>query len=596
MRITRVSVLLVLLTCVTIGYTGACSNAKPENDTSAKTNSSDDDGSTSTPDGATADGQQPRSSQAPNIIICLVDDMGFADLGCYGSEISTPNIDALAAKGVKFTNFHTASTCSPTRSMLLTGVANHLIGFGNMDEIMADNQFGKPGYEGYLTDRAVTLPTLLKDAGYHTYMAGKWHLGKKKSHLPASRGFERSIALMESGADNWEKKSYLPLYDDVTFYEGFKKVDKLPEDWFSTDYYTDRMIEYIGKDHGDGKPFFGYLSFQAQHYPLQAPKEYIEKYLGTYDDGWEVLRKRRYERQVEMGLLPAGLTMQRNPDVPDWDKLSDVDKRYYSKRMAVYAAMLDNLDSNIGRLLAYLRKINELDNTVIVFMNDNGADNNDQVKLFPEWYAANFDLSYERMGLKGSYANYGAGWATASGAPLTLYKGSASEGGMRVPFFVYFPEKLQIGVTTNAFAYVTDIVPTLLELAGVAAPKGVHGDRKVHEIMGKSMVRLLSGDDKFVHGKDDYVAYELAGSVAVYRGAYKLTKNNPPFGDRRWRLYNIDLDPVEANDLSEQKPGLVKEMRADFDRYAEKVNLIPVPDDYHPLEQLKRNAARKKGK
>ena len=518
--------------------------------------------------------------------------MGFADLGCYGSEISTPNLDELASQGVMFTNFHTASTCSPTRSMLLTGVTNHLVGFGNMDEIMPDNQRGQPGYEGFLSNEAVTLPTLLKDAGYHTYMAGKWHLGKERSHLPASRGFERSIALMESGADNWEKKSYLPLYDYVTFYEGFTQLDELPDDWFSTDYYTDRMIEYIGEDHGDGKPFFGYLSFQAQHYPLQAPAEYIEKYLGTYDEGWEVLRERRYERQVELGLMPAGLTMQRNPDVPDWDTLSDEDKRYYSKRMAVYSAMFENLDNNIGRLVEYLRNINELENTVIVFMDDNGADNNDMVSMFPEWYAENFDLTYERMGLKGSYVNYGAGWATASGTPLSLYKGSASEGGMRVPFFVYYPRQLQVGMTTKAFTYVTDITPTLLELAGVAAPEGVHGDRSVHEIMGKSMVGMLSGDEEFVHSEDDYVVYELAGSIAVFRGGYKLMRNNPPFGDRQWRLYDIDLDPVEANDLSDQMPDLVKEMQADFDRYAEEVNLIPVPDDYDVLEQLQRNAAR----
>jgi len=546
----------------------------------------------SIPTSESAIGQESSGSKPPNIIILLVDDMGFADIGSYGSEIATPNLDALAAEGVKFSNFHTAATCSPTRSMLLTGVANHLIGFGNMYEIMPDNQFGQPGYEGYLSDRAVTLPTLLRDAGYNTYMAGKWHLGKKKSSLPASRGFERSIALMESGADNWEKKTYLPLYEYVTFYEGFERVDKLPEDWFSTDYYIDRMIEYIGKDREDGKPFFAYLSFQAQHYPLQAPKEYIEKYIGTYDDGWETLRKKRYERQVKMGLMPGGLTMQRNRDVPDWDDLSDKDKRYYSKRMAVYAAMLDNLDTNVGRLLDYLRKIRELDNTVIVFMADNGADNNDLLQIFPEWYAANFDLSYERMGLKGSYVNYGPGWATASGAPLTLYKGSASEGGMRVPFFVYYPQMLQAGVTTKAFAYVTDVTPTLLELAGVAPPAGVHGNRKVLDIMGKSMVGLLSGKNASVHEKDDYVVYELAGSIAVFRGSYKLTKNNPPFGDRRWRLYDIDLDPVEANDLSEQKPDLVKQMQADFDSYAEKVNLIPVPDDYNPLEQLQRNQAR----
>ncbi len=532
------------------------------------------------------------AQKKPNIIICLVDDMGYADLGCYGSEISTPNIDALAAGGVRFTNFHTAATCSPTRSMLLTGVANHLIGFGNMDEIMADNQRDQPGYEGYLSNRVVTLPTILKDAGYHTYMAGKWHLGKKKPSLPASRGFERSIALMESGADNWEKKTYLPLYDDVTFYESFEKVNKLPKEWFSTDYYIDRMIEYIGQDHGDGKPFFGYVSFQAQHYPHQAPQKYIDKYASLYDDGWDALRQRRYERQVKMGLMPAGLKMRPNPDVPDWDKLSDKEKRSHSKRMAVYAAMLDNLDSSIGRLRDYLSEIDELDNTVIVFMSDNGADNNDQLKIFPEWYAANFDLSYERMGLKGSYVNYGPGWATASGAPLTLYKGAASEGGMRVPFFVYYPKKLQSGVTTNKFAYVTDIAPTLLELAGVVKPNGTHGGREVHDITGKSMVGLLSGSSDYVYGKDDYVAYELAGSAAVFRGNYKLMKNNPPFGDRKWRLYDINVDPTEANDLSEQSPELANQMQADFDRYSERVNLIPVPDDYNPLVQLQKNKER----
>jgi arylsulfatase A-like enzyme len=533
-----------------------------------------------------------QAQKRPNIIICLVDDMGYADLGCYGSEISTPNIDTLASKGVKFTNFHAAATCSPTRSMLLTGVANHLVGFGNMDEIMADNQFDQPGYEGYLSNRVVTLPTILRDAGYHTYMAGKWHLGKKKPSLPASRGFERSIALMESGADNWEKKTYLPLYDDVTFYEGFEKVKKLPKEWFSTDYYIDRMIEYIGKDHGDGKPFFGYVSFQAQHYPHQAPQKYIDKYESLYNDGWAALRQRRYERQVKMGLMPAGLKMNSNPDVANWDELSDEEKQTYSKRMAVYAAMLDNLDSSIGRLRDYLRDIEELDNTVIVFMSDNGADNNDQVQIFPDWYAANFDLTTEQMGLKGSYSNYGAGWATASGAPLTLYKAAASEGGMRVPFFVYYPKKIQSGVTTSKFAYVTDIAPTLLELASVAKPNGTHGGREVHEIMGKSMVGLLSGDSDYVYGKDDYVAYELAGSAAVFRGNYKLMKNNPPFGDRQWRLYDINADPTEANDLSKQNPELANQMQADFDRYSEKVNLIPVPDDYNPLVQLQKNWER----
>ena len=530
----------------------------------------------------------------PNIIIVLLDDTGYADLGAYGSEISTPNIDALAAGGVRFSNFHTAATCSPTRSMLLTGVDNHLTGMGNMIEIMADNQFDQPGYEGYMGNRVVTLATLLKDAGYHTYMAGKWHLGKTEESLPAARGFERSIALMESGGDNWEKKTYLPMYDFVHFYEGFEETD-LPADFFSSDYYIDRMKEYIGEDHGDGKPFFAYLSLQAQHYPLQAPKEYIDKYDGVYDVGWDEIRAARYERQVEPGLMPAGMTLPPIAGAGAWDSLSEEERRTQAKKMAVYAGMLDNVDANVGRLRAYLEEIGEADNTVIVIMSDNGADNNEQDKIFPEYYAQNFDMSYEAMGLKGSYVNYGPGWAGASSTPLFLFKGSASEGGMRVPMIVHYPAGLQSGVTTDAFAYVTDVAPTLLELAGVPAPEGSHGDREVHGITGKSMVSFLRGEADRVHGPDDAIAYELAGSAAVFRGDYKLMRNNPPFGDKQWRLYRPKEDPVEANDLSAAEPERFAEMVAAYDRYTEEVNLIEVPDDYNPLTQLQKNAARNQG-
>jgi arylsulfatase A-like enzyme len=266
--------------------------------------------------------EQPveKAEKPPNFIIVLLDDTGYADFGAYGSEINTPNIDRLAQNGVQFSNYHTPATCSPTRSMLLTGVDNHLTGMGNMIEIMADNQFDQPGYEGYMSDSVVTLPRLLKDAGYHTYMAGKWHLGKTKDSLPAARGFERSIALMESGADNFEKKSYLPMYDFVHFYEGFEQVD-LPEDFYSTRYYIDRTIEYIGKDHADGKPFFAYVSLQAQHYPLQAPEEYIDKYRGVYDVGYDEIRAKRYTRQVEKGLMPAGKKLRPIAGAKPWKSL-----------------------------------------------------------------------------------------------------------------------------------------------------------------------------------------------------------------------------------------------------------------------------------
>jgi len=535
---------------------------------------------------------QQGTDERPNIIIVLLDDVGFADLGAYGSEVSMPNIDQLAANGVRFTNFHAAAACSPTRGMLLTGVDNHLVGMGNMIEIMADNQFDQPGYEGFMGYSVVTLPTLLRDAGYHTYMAGKWHLGKTKESIPAARGFERSISLMESGADNFEKKSYLPLYDTVHFYEDFEEVD-LPDDFFSTDYYTDRLIEYIGKDRDDGQPFFAYLSLQAQHYPLQAPEEYIKKYDGVYDVGWDEIRAQRYARQVEMGLMPAGLSLPPIAAAPTWDSLSDEDRRLYAKRQAVYSGMLENVDANMGRLMTYLEEIGEAGNTVIVFMSDNGADNNEQDKIFPEWYAANFDLSYERMGLEGSYVNYGPGWAGASSTPLTLFKGAASEGGMRVPVIISGPG-IRSGVDTDAFAFVTDITPTLLEVAGVTSPTGSYGGKEVHPVDGKSMLSFLRGDSDAVHGAGETVLYEMAGSAAVFRDGYKLIRNNPPFGDRQWRLYRPLQDPAEVNDLAKAEPGKVAEMLAAYERFADEVNLIEVPDDYDVMLQLQKNAERNK--
>ncbi len=534
---------------------------------------------------------QQGTDERPNIIIVLLDDVGFADLGAYGSEVSMPNIDQLAANGVRFTNFHAAAACSPSRGMLLTGVDNHLVGMGNMIEIMADNQFDQPGYEGFMGYSVVTLPTLLRDAGYHTYMAGKWHLGKTKESIPAARGFERSISLMESGADNFEKKSYLPLYDTVHFYEDFEEVD-LPDDFFSTDYYTDRLIEYIGKDRDDGKPFFAYLSLQAQHYPLQAPEEYIKKYDGVYDVGWDEIRAQRYARQVEMGLMPAGLSLPPIAAAPTWDSLSDEDRRLYAKRQAVYSGMLENVDANMGRLMTYLEEIGEAGNTVIVFMSDNGADNNEQEKIFPEWYAANFDLSYERMGLEGSYVNYGPGWAGASSTPLTLFKGAASEGGMRVPMIISGPAGIRSGVDTDAFAFVTDITPTLLEVAGVTSPTGSYAGKEVHPVDGKSMLSFLRGDSDAVHGAGETVLYEMAGSAAVFRDGYKLIRNNPPFGDRQWRLYRPLQDPAEVNDLAKAEPGKVAEMLAAYERFADEVNLITVPDDYDVMLQRQKNAER----
>jgi len=544
---------------------------------------------------ATNSSQSTEKNRKPNILLIVADDLGYSDLGSYGGEINTPVLDRLAQEGMLFTDFYVSPTCSVTRSMLLTGTDNHIAGLGNMGELNAPNQIGKPGYEGVLNKRVATIAELLRTSGYHTYMAGKWHLGKTKKSIPAARGFERSISLMESGADNFEKKSYLPMYDFVHFYEDFEQVD-LPDDFFSTDYYTDRLIENIGADRDDDKPFFGYLSLQAQHYPLQAPEEYIKKYEGAYDVGWDEIRARRYARQVELGLIPAGLTLPPIAAAPPWDSLSEEDRRMYAKRMAVYAGMLENVDANMGRLQAYLEKIGEADNTVIVFMSDNGADNNEQWKAFPDWYAANFDLSYERMGQTGSYTDYGPGWAGASGTPLTLFKGAASEGGMRVPLIISGPAGIRSGVTTDAFAFVTDVTPTLLELAGVPGPTGSYGGKEVHPINGKSALGLLRGDKDHIHAQDDVVAYEMAGSAAVFRGPYKLMRNNPPFGDRQWRLYRPLEDPTQTRDLAGSNPKLVADLKAEYARFSKEFNVIEVPEDYNPITQIQKNAARNQGK
>ena len=340
----------------------------------------------------------------PNVLILIADDMGYSDIGAYGSEIETPNVDKLAKEGMSFTNFHVGATCSPTRTMLISGVDNHLAGLGNMHEIMADNQFGKPGYEGYLNTSVVSIATILKDAGYHTYMAGKWHLGSNKESIPYARGFEESFALAESGADNWVEMPYAPMYDRVHYFENENEVKLPTENYYSSDFYTQRIIDNIESNRGDGQPFLAWVGYQAVHYPHQAPKEFIDKYDGVYDAGWEELRRSRLKRQKEIGLFPENVELDEQFEktsfedwqLPDWDKLSDEEKKFNARRMQTYAGMADNMDHNIGKILAYLTEIGELDNTLIIFMADNGTDPNLLAAKddYRPWYQENYPHTY----------------------------------------------------------------------------------------------------------------------------------------------------------------------------------------------------------
>jgi len=561
-------------------------------------------------DSSTVSDTAADTSTRPNIIVILADDMGFGDIGVFGSEIETPNIDRLARDGLRMTNFHVGAACSPTRTMLMTGVDNHLAGLGNMLEIQADNQFGKPGYEGHLNDSVVSVATLLRDGGYHTYMVGKWHLGSSAENIPHGRGFDRSFTLMESGADNWVNQPYGPMYDKVHYFEDDKEVDLPTEDYFSTDYYTDKIIEYIDANSGDGKPFFAFVSYQAVHMPHQAPREFIDKYDGVYDEGFAELRKARLERQIDMGVVSESVELDPQFEktslgiwqIPDWDAQTDEQKAFNSRRMQTYAGMVDNMDYNVGRIVEHLNSAGIADNTLIVFLSDNGADPN-QLQLTPAyrpWYEANYEFSYlddfspgfPELGQKGAFSAYGPGWAAVANTPNSYYKTFSTEGGMRVPFVAYFPGKIPAGTSSSTFGFVKDIVPTMLEIAGVERPGSTYDDREINPPTGTSMWAHLTGDAAAIHDADAVIGYELAGSSAVFRGNFKLVRNVPPKGTGEWELYDMVTDPSETNDLANQHPDIVEELIAAYAQYEANNGVVPVPDDYNPVLQLQKNMER----
>ena len=537
---------------------------------------------------------------SPNIVLILADDLGFSDIAPYGSEILTPNISRLADEGVQFTNYHTAAMCSPSRAMLLTGVDSHRAGVPDIPEIIPPEFSDKENYQGVLNHKVVTVATLLLNAGYHTYMTGKWHLGETPDLLPSKRGFERTIALMESGGDNWEQKSYAPLYKHATWYADGKPLD-LPEDFYSSKYFVDKTIEFIESNREDGKPFFSYIPFQAVHIPVQAPQEYTDKYIGKYDMGWQDLRKRRLQSAKELGLVPKDTRMVEMPTTLEWDSLSAEQKRYQSKKMAVYAGMVEAMDFHIGRLIAYLKETGQYENTIFIFASDNGPQVNDMFNQPPPmalygrlWLQNNgYRVDYDTLGTRGSYVNMGISFASAAASPLAFYKFFAGEGGMRVPMIISGNQIQEKGAKSNAFTFATDITPTILELAGVAHPGNSYKGREVEPTIGKSLSPLLEGKVKQVHAKDENVGYELSGNAALFRGDYKLVRNRGPVGDNQWHLFNIVTDPGETNDLREKMPDLFADLKAAYRDYAEINDVLEVPEDFDQFKAVVAYATRK---
>lgn len=519
------------------------------------------------------------ANQQPNIVMIVADDLGYSDIGAFGSEIATPNLDRLADSGVKLTNFHTAPTCSPTRSMLLSGTDNHTAGVGAMAEVPRPDLAGRWGYEGIITDRVATLAERLKAGGYTTIMTGKWHLGMTPDSIPSSRGFDQSFALLQGGHNHYGNSGFGVASSGpmaATYLDDGKRVE-VPEDFYSSDYFTAKLIEKI--DAADStKPFFAYLSFTAPHSPLQAPKEVIEKYQGKYAGGWAKLREERVARLKAKGLIADNAVYDKMaPDAESWEKLSPQEQQISARTMEIYAAMIDRLDWNVGELIKHLKATGRDSNTVFLFISDNGP-----AGQVAEDYAMvpgvreridSADDSFDNMGTATSYVFYGRDWAAAGSAPYRLSKGAVTDGGTRVPAIIAGASIERAGVSTNARANVMDVVPTLLEIVGIP-PASEVGGRPVAAITGKSMLPVIAGKADRVHPADEAIAFELHGQRSVVMGDWKLVFLPAPMGSGAWELFNLGTDPGERNDVSDQHPDIYQQLVLTWESYAKAAQVL----------------------
>ncbi len=517
-------------------------------------------------------------STSPNILLIMADDMGYTDIGNFGGEIQTPHIDAVAEQGVRFSNFHTSVSCSPTRSMLMSGTDNHIAGLGNMGELMTPEQKGKPGYEGHLNNRVVTLAEVLHDGGYHTYMAGKWHLGHEPDHFPHARGFERSFSMLQGGASHWSDMAGLqtPSQEVAKYSMNGKELHELPKDFYSSRSYADFLINAIRENRGDGKPFLAYFAPTAAHDPIHVPEPWLSKYRGQYDDGYRALKIRRIAGAKRVGLIPDSAPAPAlHPKTKPWDSLSNEEKALESRTMEAYAGMIENMDYHIGRVINFLKDIGEYDNTIIIFTSDNGP-NPWYSEEYPdnagsEWMKQ-FDNSLENIGRPGSFVGYGIGWACASAGPLDYFKLTVGEGGIRTPLIIAGPG-VKGARQVDSFAYVTDIMPTILEIAKLEHPEKFRG-RNVKQIRGKSLAGVTSGTQQDTYEKEAVIGGEMINGKWMRKGDYKAVLVAKDFGPGTWKLYNVTEDPGETRDLSKEQPALLKELKAAWDKYAKDVGVV----------------------
>jgi arylsulfatase len=509
------------------------------------------------------------ATNSPNILVVLVDDMGFSDLSCYGSDIPTANLDKLAAGGLRFTQFYNTGRCCPTRASLLTGLYSHQAGVGHMTE---DN--GVPGYTGRLNDKCVTIAEVLKDAGYFTAMAGKWHVGQNHGVVPWKRGFERSMNSPSGGFYFPEGKQ------NRVFLNGQALPDdsaELPKNWYSTDLWTDYGLKFIGEAQEAKKPFFLYLAYNAPHFPLQAPAEDIAKFRGKYKMGWDKLREERHARQKELGVVDPAWPLSPRPDaVQAWDDLSEKEKDRFDNIMAIYAACVSHMDTAVGRMVAGLKRRGLLDNTLIFFMSDNGgnAESGPKGRLEGDSPGAAYSTVY-----------CGQSWATLENTPFRRYKHFNHEGGISTPLIVHWPAGFKShGEFRQQPGHLVDVMATCVDVAGAKYPEKYQG-HTIQPMEGRSLVPAFANKPI----QRDALYWEHEGNAAIRIGDWKLVRLGR---EGAWELYNLNADRTEQHDLAAEQTDRVKSMAARWEAWAERANVKPYP----PVAAAEGKKGKKKGK
>ncbi len=499
----------------------------------------------------------------PNIILILADDMGFSDIGCFGSEIKTPNLDSLASKGIRMTQFYNASRSCPSRASLLTGLYQHQAGVGDMV-----SDLGYPSYQGYLNEDCITLAEALKYNGYNTFMSGKWHVGGRPEVHPLKRGFNRYFGLIDGAGSYFERKAYRLNQQPPRWMLDSIDYDPTETGFYLTDAITDYAISFLKEDQSDKDPFFLYLAYTAPHWPLHALPEDIARYRGSYLKGWDVIREERYQRMMKMGILnESSILSPRDEMAPDWDSLSDDDKDMWDLRMAVYAAMIDRLDQNIGRIVNYLTETDEISNTMIIFMADNGGCHE------PIKNRGNYLPTSAETGTRESFDSYEYPWANVSNTPFRMFKHWVHEGGISTPFIAYYPGRIPGGRVYHQPGHIIDIMPTLIDISGGIYPEEFNG-RDILPMEGVSLLPAFSGKDT---ERPNPLFWEHEGNRAVRDGDWKLVSeydySKKEF--RAWELYNLSEDRAELYDLSFDYPDVRDDLIREYEAWTARSGVVP---------------------